>query len=96
MHNQFGMQGVFLFGAGAMIVWLLAALRMAEPNYLKSHLIKVGPLDADRARALQERLLGIEGVGDAVLVAGDDVAYLKIDSKRIDMSVLDEFSVSHR
>ena len=96
MHSHFGLQGVFLFGAGAMIVWLLAALRMAEPNYLKSHLIKVGPLDAERARELQERLLGIEGVGDAVLVAGDDVAYLKIDSKRVDMSVLDEFSVSHR
>ncbi len=96
MHNQFGLQGVFLFGAGAMIVWLLAALRMAEPNYLKSHLLKVGALDADRARELQETLLGIEGVGDAVLVAGDDVAYLKIDTKRIDMSVLDEFSVSHR
>ena len=96
MHHQFGLQGVFLFGAGAMIVWLLAALRMAEPNYLKSHLLKVGILDADRARELQETLLGIEGVGDAVLVAGDDVAYLKIDTKRIDMSVLDEFSVSHR
>jgi len=90
------LQGVFLFGAGAMIVWLLAALRMAEPNYLKSHLLKVGILDADRARELQETLLGIEGVGDAVLVAGDDVAYLKIDTKRIDMSVLDEFSASHR
>ena len=96
MHNHFGLQGVFLFGAGAMIAWLLAALRMAEPSYLKSHLIKVGPLDAERARELQERLLDIEGVGDAVLVAGDDVAYLKIDSKRVDMSVLDEFSVSHR
>ena len=96
MHHQFGLQGVFLFGAGAMILWLLAAMRMAEPSYLKSHLIKVGALDADRARELQETLLGIEGVGDAVLVAEDDVAYLKIDTKRVDMSVLDEFSVSHR
>ncbi|MCP3871099.1 MAG: MFS transporter [Gammaproteobacteria bacterium] len=95
-HTYFGLQGVFLFGMVAMIIWLFAAIGMTEPRYLNSYLLKVGNVDEERARELEKELLTIEGVGDAVLVAGDDVAYLKIDPKRIDMTILDEFSVARR
>ena len=95
MHTHYGLEGVFLFGAAAMAVWLLAAVGMAQPKYLNSHLLRVGSMDATQAQALQARLLEIAGVGDAVVVAEDEVAYLKIDPKMIDMTALDEFSVVH-
>lgn len=94
MHANYGLQGVYLFAAAAMAVWLLAAYGMAEPNYLKSHLLRVGGMDAARARILQGQLLEIEGVGEAAVVAGDEIAYLKIDPKVIDMAALDEFSAA--
>jgi len=93
MHAHYGLEGVFLFNAVAMGLWFLAAYGMEQPNFLHSHLLKVGRMDANRVRELQSRLLAIEGVGDAAVVADDAVAYLKIDPKVIDYAALDEFNL---
>jgi predicted MFS family arabinose efflux permease len=94
IQSQFGAEAVFLFIAAMIGIWLIAALGMEEPRYLNSYLLRTGPLDETQAQLLQERLLGLEGVGDAVVVAEDETAYLKIDPKIVDMSMLDEFSVA--
>lgn len=94
IHTHFGMEAVFLFAAAAIGIWLLVAWGMPEPSYLNSHLLRVGTIDAGQARELEARLLALDGVGEAVVVVEDGIAYLKIDSKMIDMAALDEFSAA--
>ena len=94
IHTHFGLNGVFLFAGMAMGVWLLAAFGMSEPRYLSSYLLRVGALETAQAEALEARLLALDGVGEAVVVVEDEIAYLKIDPKTIDMAALDEFSVA--
>ena len=92
MHAQYGLEGVFLFNVIAMVLWFLAAYGMEQPDFLHSYLLKVGRMDAISARELQSRLLAVEGVRDAAVVADDAVAYLKVDPKLIDYAALDEFN----
>ena len=87
---------VFLFGALATLLWLLFAYSMAPPPYLSSYLLKVGEMEETRARELRSELLALKGVGDAFVVADEGVAYLKVDSKVVDRSALDAFSVVAR
>jgi len=94
VHGQYGLGGVFLFGAGGALLWLLLASGMTPPRYLSNQLLHVGPVDGEAARQLTERLLAVVGVAEAVVVAEEGVAYLKVDTKRLDMSALDEFSAA--
>lgn len=96
MHTHYGLEGVFLFGAAATLVWFLVAFGMAPPPYLSSYLLKVGSMEEAQAGALCTRLLEIEGVGDAYVVADEGVAYLKVDSKVVDHTALDAFSLAGR
>lgn len=93
VHTHYGLEAVFLFAGLFIGVWLLVASGMSKPIPLHSHLLRVGAIDAEQARLLEARLLKLDGVGEAVVVAEEETAYLKIDPKTIDMAALDEFSV---
>ncbi len=43
---------------------------------------------------LADRLLAIAGVAEAVVVAEDGIAYLKVDRKRLDQEALRAFSAT--
>ncbi len=96
VHTQFGFGGVFLFASFAVFVWFLAAFSMSEPRYLKNHLLNVGVLNPGQAQEIQNRLLKLEGVVEAVVVGAEEVAYLKIDPQRLNMTDLDAFSAVRR
>ena len=53
-----------------------------------TRLVRVGELDAAGAGELSGRLLGVVGVSEAVVVAEEGVAYLKVDRRRLDESAL--------
>lgn len=94
IYGQFHLVGVFLFGAGASLLWLLVASGMRQPSYLSSYLINVGQMDPLSAQELQMQLREITGVGEAVVMAQEGVAYLKVDTQSVDFALLDEFSVA--
>ncbi|MES9904760.1 MAG: MFS transporter [Sedimenticola sp.] len=91
VHSYYGLEGVFLFGAVAATIWLLAASGMSPTKYLSSHLLKVGLLDKAQAAELQVELAAIDGVEDVTVDAGEGVVYLKVDSEVVDHSCLDAF-----
>ncbi|HEY5789439.1 MAG TPA: MFS transporter [Gammaproteobacteria bacterium] len=91
-HGAFGATGVFLFCAGLTVTWLLLALPMRPPRYLASRMLQVGPLSPRQAQDLSRRIGGIPGVVEAVVVAEEGVAYLKVDSGLLDEAALREFS----
>ena len=82
VHQAAGDSGVFALTAGVAIVWLLAAATMTRPSYLTTRLVRIGE-GADLS-SLAARLKQVPGVAEAVVIAEDKLAYLKVDSKAFD------------
>lgn len=88
LHGRFGPSATFALCAGLGVVWFLIAAGMRNPPPLSTQLLRLGPLDAAAAAAASARLLEVEGVAEAVVVAEDGIAYLKVDRRRLDRDAL--------
>ena len=86
LHGAVGLHAFFLLAAGATLVWLLLAVGMVPPAKLSNYIYRLhGQADAD---GLTERLRGLAGVSEAVVVAEDGVAYLRVDRRLFDEASL--------
>ncbi len=75
---------VFLATAGLALVWLLIALSMEQPKKVKTRLLRIAEMDKAQAALLAKQLQQVTGVTEAVVIAEDRVAYLKVDQQRLD------------
>jgi len=89
--GRFDAPGVFALGALAALLWALLALGQRDPGRLSSRLLPVGPLAPDAADRLAGQLLAVSGVEEAVVVADDGIAYLKVNRKTLDVAALDAY-----
>lgn len=94
LYGAYGFRGVFLFCAIVAAVWFLVAMSMKSPRYLSSYLLKVGRVNEEEARELSARLTLVRGVAEAMVVAEEGVAYLKVDQKALDEQALRVFSAA--
>jgi predicted MFS family arabinose efflux permease len=92
-HTHYGIDGTFLLCAAMAGIWLLVAWGMSDPNYLSNYLLRVGKLDESQLDDLAERLKSLDGVADVVIIPEDEIAYLKVDLKRVDQDELDGYAV---
>lgn len=70
---------VFVFATGLGIAWLLLALSMTPPPQVRTRMIHVGgDMNEERALRLSAALSAIDGVTEAVVIADESVAYLKV------------------
>lgn len=83
-HQHGGTAGVFVLTTGLALLWLLAAVTMAQPSYLTTRLVPLGDGQASDAESLAARLRQVPGVCEAVVIAEEKLAYLKVDSKSFD------------
>ncbi len=74
--------GVFALTAALALLWLAVAATMSQPSYLTTKLVRIG--NGEDADTLAARLRQLPGVADAVVVAEEKLAYLKVDSKIFD------------
>jgi predicted MFS family arabinose efflux permease len=93
-YGAFGFPAVFLGGTVLIGVWLVLAATMRRPRFLSNFLLKVGPVDAGAAGALVRELTRVRGVAEAVVVAEEGIAYLKVERHALDRERLREFSVN--
>ena len=93
VYARYGLDGVFVFGSGGALLWLLVASGMTQPRYISSHVLRVGTLDGVQAAELQMELMSIGGVEDAAVVGGEGVAYLKLDMERVDLTTVRQYAV---
>jgi hypothetical protein len=63
---------------------------MRKPGRYTSRLVNLGSMGREVATDLVERLRAVPGVIEAVVVADEGVAYLKVDRDRLDDLALDE------
>ncbi len=90
LRGLLGLKGVFALATFGALAWFLVAWTMANPRYLSSYLLNVGDLDDVEARLLTLRLCEVPGVAEAVVVAAEGVAYLKVDRHALDEIALRE------
>jgi hypothetical protein len=83
-HQHGGSAGVFALTAAVALLWLLAAVTMAQPSYLTTRLVPIADGKAGDADSLAARLRQVPGVAEAVVIAEEKLAYLKVDSKSFD------------
>jgi predicted MFS family arabinose efflux permease len=95
LHGRYGLGAVHLFCAVTALLWLLVAVGMRSPRYLSTRLLRLGALDEEGARLLAQRISAVRGVAEAVVIAEDRVAYLKIDQQVLDEEALSELAAAH-
>ena len=83
LSQQFGAPAVFAFCAALTVGWLLLALGMRVPASLATRSYQLPQLDSQAASRLARRLGGLPGVRE-VMLSGEGVAYLKVDTRGFD------------
>ena len=86
-HQHGGSAGVFALTTALAAVWLIAALGMAQPSYLTTRLLAIAENQSSDAANLVMKLQQVPGVVEAVIVAEENAAYLKVDSKAFDAAM---------
>jgi MFS family permease len=81
LAQHYGFQVVFLFCVVLMAVWLVASLSMQPPPAIKTRLFRVGVMAEDQAALLKGQLAAVSGVVEAVVMAEEGVAMLKVSIK---------------
>jgi MFS family permease len=94
LYGNFGILSVFSVCAGLCVLWLLVCGGMRNPRALSTHLLNLGEVSEQMTDDLAARLLSIAGVAEAVVVADDGIAYLKVDRKHLDQEALRAFSTT--
>lgn len=94
-YSLVGLSGVFLCAALGAFIWLRVAYTMDNPRHLSSYLLNVGDLSEAEAEKIAMQLVQIQGVVEAVVIAAEGVAYLKVDWNVLDKAALNTFAAVH-
>lgn len=81
-HQAHGDAGVFALTGAIALMWLAAAATMTRPSYLTTRLVRIA--DGADAETLAAKLKQLPGVAEAVVIAEEKLAYLRVDSKAFD------------
>lgn len=84
LSHHLGPAAVFWLGAGAVGVWLWLAGNMRPLPEMRSLMYHVPALSAEQARRLEQRLAAVAGVTEALVMAEEGAAYLKVDLRAFD------------
>ncbi len=82
-----GNDAVFVLTAALALIWLIAAVTMAQPSYLTTRLLPIAEGRGADAESLAARLRQVPGVAEAVVIAEDKLVYLKVDAKAFDAAM---------
>ena len=78
--------------AGLCIAWMLIAMGLREPRRLSVEQLSIGSVERESVDALTARLLAVPGVVEAVVVAEERIAWLRVDRSRFDRRSLPALS----
>ena len=94
LSHSFGFAIVFVFCSVLMAIWLLMAVGMKAPPAVKSRMFSV-TVNPDQAKILALQLTAIAGVVEAVVLAAEGVALLKVELRGWDESAATELIAQH-
>jgi hypothetical protein len=65
---------------------------MKQPSYLSTRLVPLGERAAREPESLAARLRQVPGVAEAVVIAEEKIAYLKVDSSAFDQALAEQLA----
>ena len=89
LQGGHGNTGVFLMIALALASWFALVVSMREPRFLATQQLRVRASNADEAATLARRLAAVPGVAEAIVLAEEGIAYLKVDPQTLDEKQLE-------
>ena len=84
VSQHFGGGAVFSLCFVLTLIWLLLALGMRVPGKLRTQTYSVRPITEQEAQGLSRALSQVSGVREALVLVGEGVARLTVDSARFD------------
>jgi len=89
--QNWGISGVFVFGAISAVVLLIVAISLPKPDYYKNELIKLKDEFLNDIDLTKQQLLDIAGIKQVAISMEEGVAYLKIDKLILKREQIDSF-----
>lgn len=84
VHGHWGIDGLYIMVLVVLLLWLLLASSMRQPRYLSTYLLNVGVRNESEISGLTRDLAAVAGVVEASVIAGEGVAYLKVEKHVLD------------
>lgn len=93
--GDWGVTGVLVGAALLCLLWLLVLLGFQQPHHLSSRVIPLRKSSAESLQQLQDELMKVPGVVEAVFLVEEATGYLKLDRQQLDESQLDRVLAQH-
>jgi MFS family permease len=84
LYEHFGSSALFAFCGGLLALWLMFAATMKAPAAVRTRMYHVQEMDMGAATGLSRQLAALPGVHEALVLASEGVAYLKVDMRGFD------------
>jgi len=84
LYQHYGSTALFAFCGALLMLWLIFAVTMKAPAAVRTRMYHVQVMDTGAAHGLSQRLAALPGVHEALVLAGEGVAYLKVDMRGFD------------
>lgn len=88
--SNFQESGVYYLVSGVCFVWFLGARNMEKPNPETGISLALSGMDHQKAQQISDELSLVDGVEEVVLIADDEIAYLKVVTKLLNRSELEQ------
>lgn len=75
---------LYMFCGGLLFIWLIIAYTMKAPAAVRSKMYHVHEMDKNTSLLLSHQLAALSGVHEALVLANERVAYLKVDMQGFD------------
>ena len=85
---SFGTSGLFTILGLILLLWLFLALPMQSPRALQTLVLHIGNKNPNEFAKIISNIVGVE---DILLVEGEDLAYVKVDKRKVDLPRLQPF-----
>lgn len=79
LSHYAGQWSVFAFGGAISALWLVLAASMKTPPAVRTRMFHIEPMSAEAARELSRRLIGLDGVMEAIVDPEEGAATLKVE-----------------
>ena len=79
LSHYAGRWSVFAFGGTISTLWLVLAVSMKSPPAVRTRMFHIEPMSAETARELSRRLIGLDGVMEAIVEPDEGAAILKVE-----------------
>jgi MFS family permease len=84
LYQHYGSTALFAFCGTLLMFWLIFAVTMKAPAAVRTRMYHVQEMDTGKATGLSQQLAALPGVHEALVLASEGVAYLKVDMRGFD------------